>query len=81
MTQQPLHLQGHGLFSAHPTETWDWLWAARLLSMTSTAFTNVQGHGEAMQVSLWVQCAYNTTWGRSDPQCSPSAAQECCTAV
>lgn len=49
--------------------------------VTSTAFTDVQGHREAMQLCLWVQCTYNTPWGRSDPQRSHSAVQEYCTAL
>lgn len=53
------------------------LWAALLLPVNSTAFTNVQGHREAVQLCLWVQCASNTPWGWSDPQGSPPAAQEC----
>lgn len=51
MTQPPLRLQWHGLFSAHPVETWE-AWAAPLPPMTSTALTLLQRQGEAMQLCL-----------------------------
>lgn len=60
MTQRPLYLQQHGLFSAHPWRPGR-LWAARLLPVTSTALTHVQG--EAMQLCL--RCSVHATLPRA----------------
>lgn len=76
MTQGPLHLQWHGLFSAHPTETWEAPGCSFALCDQHCTYTSARARGSHVAVPA-VQCACNATQGGSGPQWGPSAHLLC----